>query len=129
MPEARIEFSDEEQYNDLKRIKERHGLTWKGLVLQGAAKAEDDAVTLKDGEITLDKDEMLYLRTLAGEEKMHPRAIADVVNQVDSNEHSSDTIQKQLEYLSDATDYVETVGNKGEFRLTRSGEIEVNKPR
>jgi hypothetical protein len=40
-----IEIEDEEQYEELQRIKKKHGLTWKGLLLQGARRMEgEDAI-------------------------------------------------------------------------------------
>lgn len=40
-----VEMDDDEQYEELKRIKKKHGLTWKGLLLQGARRMEgDDAI-------------------------------------------------------------------------------------
>ena len=39
------EMDDEEQYERLKEIKKKHGLTWKGLLLQGARRMEgEDAI-------------------------------------------------------------------------------------
>ena len=35
MRNLNIEVSDE-QYNELREVKDAHGLTWKGLLLQGA---------------------------------------------------------------------------------------------
>ena len=35
MVAIRIEFDDEEQYERLKELKKRRGLTWKGLLLEG----------------------------------------------------------------------------------------------
>jgi hypothetical protein len=38
-------FTDEEQHERLKEIKDKHGLTWKGLLLQGARRMEgEDAI-------------------------------------------------------------------------------------
>lgn len=40
-----VEMDDDEQYKELKRIKKKHGLTWKGLLLQGARRMEgEDAI-------------------------------------------------------------------------------------
>ena len=40
-----VEVDDEEQYEELQRIKKKHGMTWKGLLLQGARRLEgDDAI-------------------------------------------------------------------------------------
>ena len=33
-----VEIPDDEQYDELRRIKKRHGLTWRGLLLQGAGR-------------------------------------------------------------------------------------------
>lgn len=42
---AYAEFDNEEQYERLKEIKQKHGLTWKGLLLQGARRMEgEDAI-------------------------------------------------------------------------------------
>ncbi|ELZ38772.1 hypothetical protein C471_09385 [Halorubrum saccharovorum DSM 1137] len=35
MVAVRIEFDDDEQYERLKELKKHHGLTWKGLLLEG----------------------------------------------------------------------------------------------
>ena len=35
MVAIRIEFDDDEQYERLKGLKKRRGLTWKGLLLEG----------------------------------------------------------------------------------------------
>lgn len=37
-----IEVEDDEQYEELQRIKKKHGLTWKGLLLQGARRMEGE---------------------------------------------------------------------------------------
>lgn len=37
-------MDDDEQYEEVKRIKKKHGLTWKGLLLQGARRMEDEDV-------------------------------------------------------------------------------------
>lgn len=42
MVEVRIEFDDEEQYEQLKELKKRRGLTWKGLLLEGEKKVRED---------------------------------------------------------------------------------------
>lgn len=39
-----VEMEDDEQYEELKRIKKKHGLTWKGLLLQGARRMEGNDV-------------------------------------------------------------------------------------
>ncbi len=39
-----IEVDDDKQYEELHRIKKKHGMTWKGLLLQGARRMEGDDV-------------------------------------------------------------------------------------
>ncbi|WP_281373053.1 hypothetical protein [Halosimplex rubrum] len=41
MPNLNIEV-DEEEFERLTEIKEAHGLTWRGLVIQGAQKLDTD---------------------------------------------------------------------------------------
>ena len=36
-----IDVPDGEQYEELQRIKQRHGLTWRGLLLQGANRIDE----------------------------------------------------------------------------------------
>ncbi|NUE03889.1 hypothetical protein HUB97_15515 [Halorubraceae archaeon YAN] len=42
MVAIRIEFDDDEQYERLKKLKKRRGLTWKGLLLEGEQKVRED---------------------------------------------------------------------------------------
>jgi hypothetical protein len=42
MVEIRIEFDDEEQYERLKELKQRRGLTWKGLLLEGEKRVHEE---------------------------------------------------------------------------------------
>ncbi|MCL9818166.1 hypothetical protein [Natronocalculus amylovorans] len=42
MVAIRIEFDDDEQYDRLKKLKKRRGLTWKGLLLEGEQKVRED---------------------------------------------------------------------------------------
>ena len=42
MVAIRIEFDDDEQYERLKQLKKRRGLTWKGLLLEGEKKVRED---------------------------------------------------------------------------------------
>lgn len=41
MTEIRFEIEDE-QYERLRKLKEHHGLTWKGMLLQGAKRLDSD---------------------------------------------------------------------------------------
>jgi adenylate cyclase class IV len=42
MVEVRIEFDDDDQYERLKELKNRRGLTWKGLLLEGEMKVREE---------------------------------------------------------------------------------------
>lgn len=44
MVDVRIAFdeTDEDQYERLKELKDRHGLTWKGLLLEGEKRVRED---------------------------------------------------------------------------------------
>lgn len=37
-----INVPEDEQYDELQRIKKQHGLTWRGLLLQGARRVDSD---------------------------------------------------------------------------------------
>ena len=37
-----IEVDDEEQYEKMKELKDRYGLTWKGLLVQGMKRVEEE---------------------------------------------------------------------------------------
>lgn len=37
-----IEVPRDDQYDELRRIKKQYGLTWRGLLLQGARRVADD---------------------------------------------------------------------------------------
>jgi len=37
-----IEVDDDEQYEKMQRLKDKHGLTWKGLLVQGMKRVEED---------------------------------------------------------------------------------------
>ena len=41
MVSVRIEFDDEDQYDRLKILKKHHGLTWKGLLLEGEKRVRE----------------------------------------------------------------------------------------
>lgn len=126
MPEARVEIDDEALYERVTSVKDKLGATWKGLVVQGAIRLSSDAGSLgvgeDKGEITPSPDEILYLHALKGG-KRHVKDIADVVSTLERSEHPPDTVQQQLNYLSQATEYVEQADESGTFRLTREGEI------
>jgi hypothetical protein len=42
MVAVRIEFDDDEQYERLKKLKKRRGLTWKGLLLEGGKRVREE---------------------------------------------------------------------------------------
>jgi len=42
MVEIRIEFDDDAQYERLKELKKRRGLTWKGLLLEGEKRVREE---------------------------------------------------------------------------------------
>ena len=42
MVEVRIEFESEDQYERLKALKQHHGLTWKGLLLEGEKRVREE---------------------------------------------------------------------------------------
>ncbi|AFZ73400.1 hypothetical protein [Natronobacterium gregoryi] len=37
-----VEMDNEEQYEQLKELKKKHGVTWKGMLLQGAKRLEEN---------------------------------------------------------------------------------------
>lgn len=47
MVAIRIEFDDDEQYERLKKLKKRRGLTWKGLLLEGERSVREET---RDGQ-------------------------------------------------------------------------------
>jgi hypothetical protein len=42
MVAIRVEFEDKEQYERLKELKKRRGLTWKGLLLEGEKRVRNE---------------------------------------------------------------------------------------
>lgn len=44
----KIEIDDEEQYERLSKIKDSHGLTWKGVLLRGAKGLDSDGPLRED---------------------------------------------------------------------------------
>ena len=47
MVEIRVEFDDDAQYERLKELKQHHGLTWKGLLLEGEKRVREE---IPDGQ-------------------------------------------------------------------------------
>lgn len=45
-----IKVEDDDQYEHLQEIRERYGVTWKGLLVQGSFHLEDQDRTLEEGE-------------------------------------------------------------------------------
>lgn len=43
MVAIRIEFDDDEQHERLKELKKHHGLTWKGLLLEGEKRVREES--------------------------------------------------------------------------------------
>ena len=132
MPEIRIGFDDDELHKNVETIKERCGLTWRGLLLQGSIKMTEDAAVLdtdigRSDEITPTADERLYLRALrSGEAK--PAAVARRVSEFDHKRHKPDTVADRLDYLSKAFDYVEKDAEEGAYhtyRLTDEAQSEL----
>ena len=45
-----IKVEDDDQYEYLQEVRERYGVTWKGLLVQGAFHLESQDRTLEEGE-------------------------------------------------------------------------------
>lgn len=45
-----IQVEDDEQYERLQQMRAKYGLTWKGLLIQGARRVEEDDPTVGDDD-------------------------------------------------------------------------------
>jgi hypothetical protein len=57
MTSTRIVIKDEKQFARLEAVRERHGVNWRGMLIQGAEKLEADSVLPAEGISTDEEDE------------------------------------------------------------------------
>lgn len=50
MTSTRIVIEDDTQFSTLERVRERHGVNWRGMLIKGAERLEAESVLPEDGD-------------------------------------------------------------------------------